>query len=61
MKSKTHSTGMAPAARQRIDVDAIDSSDRAFFLWLLASLITGTMISGGIAMWAAMANAPGLG
>jgi len=63
MKSKTQGRGMAPAVRQRTGTDAyaIDSSDRAFFLWLLASLITGTMISGGIAMWAAMTNAPGLG
>ena len=61
MRSKAYSGGTSPAARHRTDADAIDSSDRAFFLWLLASLVTGTLISGGIAMWAAVSNAPGLG
>ena len=61
MRSKAHNSATSPAARQRTDADLIDSSDRAFFLWLLASLITATVISGGIAMSAAMTNAPGLG
>jgi hypothetical protein len=61
MRSKAHSSGTSPHVRRRTDTDANDCSDRAFFLWLLASLVIGTMISGGIAMWAAMTNAPGFG
>ncbi|MGE0005479.1 MAG: hypothetical protein AB7S92_07795 [Parvibaculaceae bacterium] len=40
---------------------AIDGFDRSFFLWLLASLVMATMISGVVAMWAVMSNAPPFG
>ena len=40
--------------------EAIDTADRVFFLWLLAGLVTGTMISGAIAMWSVLTG-PALG